>query len=74
MDRNACCKTVIAAERNKTEFIQSQDQKRELPDFSIVPVVRHVEMLQTSYQFPGRAVLFVSPPKDIPIFTSSLLI
>ena len=72
----SCCKTVIAAERNKTEYLQNQT-----PVLSIVNQVAQLSFVSPSLlqgdNF-SRIVFFSthSPPsiQDIPIFTSSLLI
>ena len=73
----SCCNTIIAGERNKTEFVQPQDNKRHFSEFNCIAPVFHAvntEIPQTYRQ------LFIevcsSPPflHDIPIFTSSLLI
>ena len=73
----SCCNTIIAGERNKTEFVQSQDSKRHFSEFNcIAPVFNTVntEIPQTYRQLFTE--VFSSPQlsHDIPIFTSSLLI
>ena len=72
---NSCCRTVIAAERNKTEFVQSQDQKR---DLSVVSSA--IAVLQPASLCPDLEQFFVVNlpvprfSRDIPVTTSSLLI
>jgi hypothetical protein len=73
----SCCKTVIAAERNRTEFLQTDNNgatiKLHHSGLAILPAI-------LSIGFTHRTTLLLtdvhSPPliEDIPIFNSSLLI
>jgi hypothetical protein len=74
--KSPCCKTIVAADRNQTEFLQTQKNDVTKLQQSITPI------LHTSLSFGFESNLKIllnsthSPPlsKDIPIFTSSLLI
>lgn len=72
VDRS-CCRTIIAGERNTTEFIRLQHAAASalaaVPAVTIA-VVAPVEPL---VDFAARR-LATPPPVDIPVFTSSLLI
>ena len=74
----SCCKLTLAAERNTTEFVQSQNQIHLLPKLEIiVPVfVQTYKVEMCSVSLHCSAVDRASPPRheDIPIFVSSLLI
>jgi hypothetical protein len=75
-----CCKTIIAADRNKTEFLQTQ--KNEVTKLQHSITQSAIDGLLSSSSFDSRYSLKIflsdthSPPliEDIPIFTSSLLI
>ncbi|MDI6766702.1 MAG: hypothetical protein QME52_07775 [Bacteroidota bacterium] len=75
-----CCKTIIAAERNKTEFLQTQNDdvtKLHLPKAnSIIPIIHTFPSIDFQYTSKIFLTNAHSPPfiEDIPIFTSSLLI
>jgi hypothetical protein len=73
----SCCKTVIAADRNNTEYIQTQkDETTQLINFSIIDIFYNSNIpLPTTYS-KINPIDTHSPPlaEDIPIFTSSLLI
>jgi hypothetical protein len=73
----SCCKTVIASDRNKIEFLQTQTIEVSAKlQISIIPILP----LSPSIDFQYISKIFLadthSPPaiEDIPIFTSSLLI
>jgi hypothetical protein len=75
--KSACCKTIFTPERNRIEFLQSQNNATtQLLNYSTAP------LLYTSNIFESLRLSKLilndthSPPlsKDIPIFTSSLLI
>ena len=73
----SCCKTVIAADRNKTEFLQTQnDAVTQLHNYSTTPFL-YVSNILESLSFTKLILNDThSPPlfEDIPIFNSSLLI
>jgi hypothetical protein len=75
--KSACCKTVFTPERNKNEFLQSQnDAVTQLLNYSTTSILYASDILE-SLSF-SKLILndTHSPPlsEDIPIFTSSLLI
>jgi hypothetical protein len=72
-----CCKTIIAADRNKTEFPQTQnDAVTQLENHLITAILYDSNIFETTTF--SKLILndTHSPPliEDIPIFTSSLLI
>jgi hypothetical protein len=72
---NNCCKTVIAGERNTTEFVQSQYHLQYTPALEAIlapAFFNHNADLSVS----GWAAVQLHPPssEDIPIAVSSLLI
>lgn len=73
----SCCKVTLAAERNTTEFVQSQTQNHSLAKLDIiVPIFTPNETLISSVSLASSFRVFVSFPRieDIPIYISSLLI
>ena len=70
----SCCKTVIAAERNTTEFVQGKDCLVHV-DYSLITLLHLTSLSKDFSQLLLTSVCNTSPPsEDIPIFTSSLLI
>ncbi len=73
---SSCCKTIIAADRNQTEFLQTEKNDVTKLQYSITPILH----TSPSIDFQHVSKIFLSgihsPPliEDIPIFTSSLLI
>jgi len=73
----SCCRTIIAADRNRTEFLQAQnDEAAQLLNYSTCAILFDLSIFE-----PTAFSKFIlndthSPPlvEDIPIFTSSLLI
>jgi hypothetical protein len=73
--RNTCCRTVIAAERNKTEFIGTQDARSQLTALTcILPILHPIELSETRDQFFERDLFRFHLSRDIPTLTSSFLI
>ena len=73
----SCCKTIIVAYRNKTEFLQTQnDGTTQLLNFSTTPILYISNILASATISKIILTDTHSPPliEDIPIFTSSLLI
>ncbi|MBA4312211.1 MAG: hypothetical protein C0417_06245 [Chlorobiaceae bacterium] len=73
---SSCCKAIIAADRNQTEFLQTEKNDLAKLQYSITPVLQFV-VLDEQLRFIKFINLNLhSPPltEDIPIFTSSLLI
>lgn len=73
----SCCKTVIATDRNKTEFLQTQnDGVTQLHNYSITAVLYASNIFETTTFSKLILTDTHSPPliEDIPIFKSSLLI
>ncbi|MBI5476215.1 MAG: hypothetical protein HY964_05695 [Ignavibacteriales bacterium] len=74
--QSSCCKTIVAADRNQTEFLQTQKNDVTKLEHSNTPTLQFV-ILDESLNFTKFINLNLhSPPlfEDIPIFTSSLLI
>ena len=73
----SCCMTTIAAEPNRTEFLQTKEQNnlvfKSLFVVSSIPV-HEVFIPQLSVTRSASISPSVPHSKDIPIFTSSLLI
>jgi len=73
----SCCKTIIAADWNKTEFIQIQnDGTAQLLNLSTTAILYTSNILASTTFSKIILTDTQSPPRieDIPIFTSSLLI
>lgn len=73
----SCCRTIIAADRNKTEFLQTQnDGTTQLLNFSTIAILYTSNILASTTFSKIILIDPHSPPliEDIPIFTSSLLI
>jgi hypothetical protein len=72
---NDCCKTVIAGERNMTEFVQSQFHLQYTPALEAVLAPTFFN-LHANLPVSGLAAVQLHPPssEDIPIAVSSLLI
>jgi hypothetical protein len=70
-----CCKTVIAGERNTTEFVQSQFQLHYTPALEAILAPAFFN-LNANLPVSGWAAIQQHPPpsEDIPITVSSLLI
>jgi hypothetical protein len=74
--KSPCCKTIAAADRNQTEFLQTQKNDVTKLENSNTPTLQFV-ILDESLNFTKFINLNLhSPPlsEDIPIFTSSLRI
>ncbi len=73
---SSCCQTIIVADRNKTEFLQTQTNGLTTLQYSITPIIQlfYLDELISLTKF--ISLTLHSPPlfEDIPIFTSSLLI
>ena len=77
IQNTSCCKTIIAGERNKTEFVQSQDQKKNLTELTLIaPLIQSVNIgiSQSSRQLIAEVFALPQFSRDISIFNSSLLI
>ncbi len=74
MDRS-CCKTVYAAERNTTQFVQGKDISNIL-HYSTAPILQCNIFLVLQLVIITHKLNSPSPPlaDDIPVFNSSLLI
>lgn len=72
----SCCKTIIAADRNKTEFLQTQTNGLTTLQQSIIPLIHSIDLDEPLSFAKFINLNLHSPPliEDIPIFTSSLLI
>lgn len=73
----SCCKTVIAADRNKTEFLQTQSViTTQLLNYSTSPILYASNIFESTTCKKLILNDTHSPPfiEDIPIFNSSLLI
>lgn len=71
----SCCRTIIAAERNKTDFVESQGIRLHYAGIcSIPPLLQtfNVGILPSFLRLSSESTSLRSG--DIPIFTSSLLI
>jgi hypothetical protein len=71
-----CCKTIVAADRNQTEFLESQKNDITKLQYSITPILHTSPSIDFKYRSNIYLTTTYSPPlfEDIPIFTSSLLI
>jgi hypothetical protein len=78
--QSSCCKTILGVERNRTEFLQSQQNDVSKFQHSIIPFALGGLYSTLSIDLQYNSKIFFSdihsPPliEDIPIFTSSLLI
>ncbi|HTK83366.1 MAG TPA: hypothetical protein VL633_13860 [Bacteroidota bacterium] len=75
IDRS-CCKTVVAGERNTTEFVQAKDHQSQVHT-PITPLFHQnaVEIMTVQGVSPQRHIAAaVASPPDIPVLFSSLLI
>ncbi len=73
---SSCCKAIVAAYRNHTEFLQTQTNDVTKLQYSVTPLLQFV-VLDEQLRFTKFINLNLhSPPliEDIPIFNSSLLI
>lgn len=73
VDRS-CCKTVVAGQRNTTEFLQTKDHQLHV---TVTPLFQHDAAERIAVQSislrPHITIAVASPP-DIPVLFSSLLI
>ncbi|MDI6805009.1 MAG: hypothetical protein QME58_14430, partial [Bacteroidota bacterium] len=74
---SSCCKTIIAADRNTSEFLQAQkyDVFSSI-QHSITPILHTSPSIEFQYSLKLFLTGTYSPPliEDIPILNSSLLI
>lgn len=73
----SCCVTIIAAERNTNEYVQTQGYTSNTDKhYSITPILHY--SIENNLRIASHKIFdnIHSPPliEDIPIFTSSLLI
>lgn len=73
---SSCCQTVIAAELNKVEFLQTEKNDVTKLNYSIATILHTSPSIDFKYRSNIYLTTTHSPPpiEDIPIFTSSLLI
>ncbi len=77
LSATSCCTTIVAAEPNKTEFLQTKEQNGLVfKSFVIVLSIPNHEVFgqQVSVALTASHLPSVLQSEDIPIFTSSLLI
>ncbi len=72
----SCCETRFAAERNTTEFLQTQQKVERVKLVVEIPLLSSVILFEKSSLVGNLGIDDLSPPltRDIPIFISSLLI
>ena len=72
----SCCKTVIAADRNRNEFLQSNEHPVQPVAHSFFLMTDEVSTLTRHSSFASLclASLIITPEENIPLFTSSLLL
>src|SRR5690348_9472323 len=75
VDRS-CCKTVIASQRNTTEFLQAKDHPLQSHQVytSVVQPNAAGMIADQSVSVPRQITAAVASPPDIPVLFSSLLI
>ncbi|MBI5476668.1 MAG: hypothetical protein HY964_08025 [Ignavibacteriales bacterium] len=73
---SSCCKTILGVDRNKTEFLESQQIDVAKFQHSITTILHTSPGIDFKYRSNIYFTTTYSPPlfEDIPIFTSSLLI
>jgi hypothetical protein len=70
----SCCNTTIAAHRNITEFLQGKDNSISVSHHFSSPILQYVPNTALDYSQFSLSFFDSSPPADIPILHSTLLI